>query len=155
MQIRYAPALQYLDHLTMGIDDLSGACKYCLRYLNLELFAFGFLLCTCFQPEIDILFPPPSLENSYIPVYEHGVFTYRVYLPPKPYPGSRPTSWESFSPPSPQFILDDLSSICKRVRLKSGSRYVGCVGCSSPPFMRLAQHLTALRAWCKQYPPGR
>ena len=28
------------------------------------------------------------------------------------------------------------------------------VGCSSP-FKRLAQHLTALRAWCKQYLPGR
>ena len=28
------------------------------------------------------------------------------------------------------------------------------VGCSSP-FMRLAEHLTALRAWCKQCLPGR
>ena len=28
------------------------------------------------------------------------------------------------------------------------------VGCSSP-VMRLAQHLSALRAWCKQCPPGR
>ena len=28
------------------------------------------------------------------------------------------------------------------------------VGCSSP-FMRLAEHITALRAWCKQCMPGR
>ena len=28
------------------------------------------------------------------------------------------------------------------------------VGCSSP-FVRLTRHLTALRAWCKQYLPGR
>ena len=44
-----------------------------------------------------------------------------------------------------------LSSICMKIRLKSGSRQD-----AARPFMRLAQHPTALRkAWCKQCLPGR
>ena len=45
-----------------------------------------------------------------------------------------------------------LSSLCKKVRTRGRSpphkRFlVSWIGCSSP-FMRLAEHLTALRAWC-------
>ena len=48
-----------------------------------------------------------------------------------------------------------LSSISKKVgtRCRSPSYEWFFEGCSSP-FMRLADHLTALRAWCKQCPPG-
>ena len=48
-----------------------------------------------------------------------------------------------------------LSSINKKVgtRCRSPSYERFLKGCSSP-FMRLAEHLTALRAWCKQYLPG-
>ena len=46
--------------------------------------------------------------------------------------------------------------MCKKVRTRCRNpphdRFLG--GCSSP-FMRLAERLTALRAWCKQCLPGR
>ena len=56
----------------------------------------------------------------------------------------------------PPCIHSTLSSICKQVR----TRYRNpphkrvLVGYSSP-YMRLAQHLTACRAWCKKCLPGR
>ena len=48
-----------------------------------------------------------------------------------------------------------LPSICKKVgtRCRSPSYERFLEGCSSP-FMRLAEHLTALRVWCKQCLPG-
>ena len=44
-----------------------------------------------------------------------------------------------------------LSSSCQKVRLASGSHVVGY----SSPLIRVAQHLTALRAWCKHCLHGR
>ena len=46
-------------------------------------------------------------------------------------------------------LIDAVSHVQENAPQK---RFV--VGCS-PPFMRLAQHLTALRAWCKQCLPRR
>ena len=39
--------------------------------------------------------------------------------------------------------------------LKLASQEAFSIRRCRPPFTRLAQHLTALRAWCKQYLPGR
>ena len=63
-----------------------------------------------------------------------------------------------FLPPPPFFrsIHSKLSSVCKKVptRGRSPSYERLLVGCSSAS-MRLAEHLTVLRAWCKQCLPGR
>ena len=59
-------------------------------------------------------------------------------------------------PPAPPNNSLALSSISKKVstrcRRSSYERFLE--GCSSP-FMRLAEHVTALRAWCKQCVSGR
>ena len=52
--------------------------------------------------------------------------------------------------PSPHSERSALPSICKKV----ASQTVLSKGCSSPS-MRLADHLTTLRAWCTQCLPGR
>ena len=86
--------------------------------------------------------PPPSIHVS---------------LPPLPLPMITnpssvclPTPRQRFSNPPPT-----LSSICKkaRKRCRSSPHKRLLVGCNSP-FTRLAEHLTALRAWFGQCLPG-
>ena len=70
-------------------------------------------------------------------------------------PSLIPTVASGVTAPENKSSLSALSSISKRAgaRCRSPSYERFLEGCRSP-LMRLAERVTALRAWCKQCPPG-
>ena len=61
-----------------------------------------------------------------------------------------------YYPPLPQSLFEACYRICQKVRARRGcpAHKFFLVGCSAP-FVRLAEHLTKLRAWCTRCLPGR
>ena len=77
--------------------------------------------------------------------------------PPPPQSSRRTYRVNLIATPENESVRSTLSSIRKEVRLtrcRNPPRNRFLVGRSSP-FTRLAEHRTALRAWCKQCLPGR
>ena len=70
-----------------------------------------------------------------------GMNVYMVRHPRSSYVVNPVLSLEVATPENKTIILT-LLSVCEKIRLKSFFSTVGC----SPPYMRLAQHLTVLRA---------